>query len=112
VVQDTAPLGKKAHASPSVRKFARELGVDVTRVTGTGPKGRITQLDIQSFVKGVMSGAQAAPAASKAAAGGSGLSVLPWPSLEFRMSPSLMKRILPTSSNSARIPMPLWRSRA
>jgi pyruvate dehydrogenase E2 component (dihydrolipoamide acetyltransferase) len=83
VVEDTAPLGKKAHASPSVRKFARELGVDVTRVTGTGPKGRITQLDIQSFVKGVMSGAQAAPAASKAAAGGSGLSVLPWPSLDF-----------------------------
>ena len=83
VAEDTASLGKKAHASPSVRKFARELGVDVTRVTGTGPKGRITQLDIQSFVKGVMSGAQAAPAASKAAAGGSGLSVLPWPSLDF-----------------------------
>ncbi|MFN7848552.1 MAG: dihydrolipoyllysine-residue acetyltransferase, partial [Burkholderiales bacterium] len=83
VAENTASLGKKAHASPSVRKFARELGVDVTRVTGSGPKGRITQLDIQSFVKGVMSGAQAAPAASKAAAGGSGLSVLPWPSLDF-----------------------------
>jgi pyruvate dehydrogenase E2 component (dihydrolipoamide acetyltransferase) len=83
VAEDTAPLGKKAHASPSVRKFARELGVDVTRVTGTGPKGRITQLDIQSFVKGVMSGAQAVTAASKAATGGSGLSVLAWPSLDF-----------------------------
>jgi pyruvate dehydrogenase E2 component (dihydrolipoamide acetyltransferase) len=66
-----------------VRKFARELGVDISRVAGTGPKGRITQQDVQSFVKGVMSGAQAAPAAAKVAASGSGLSVLPWPSLDF-----------------------------
>jgi pyruvate dehydrogenase E2 component (dihydrolipoamide acetyltransferase) len=83
VAEDTAPLGKKAHASPSVRKFARELGVDVTRLTGTGPRGRITQEDVQGFVKGVMSGAQAAPAVAKAAASGSGMSVLPWPSLDF-----------------------------
>ncbi len=54
--------GKAAHASPSVRKFARELGVDVSRVPGTGPKGRITQEDVQGFVKGVMSGSTAAPA--------------------------------------------------
>jgi pyruvate dehydrogenase E2 component (dihydrolipoamide acetyltransferase) len=79
-----AVSGKAAHASPSVRKFARELGVDVGRVPGTGPKGRITQLDVQNFVKGVMSGAVASPAgASAPAGGGAGLNLLPWPSLDF-----------------------------
>ena len=69
---------KKAHASPSVRKFARELGVDVSRVTGSGPKGRILQSDVQSYVKQVMSG-QAAPAA-----GGLGtLNIPPWPKVDF-----------------------------
>ena len=52
--------GIKPHASPSVRRFARELGVDVTKVKGSGPKGRITQQDVQGFVKGVMSGASVA----------------------------------------------------
>jgi len=78
-----APAGdaSKAHASPSIRKFARELGVDLSRVPGTGPKNRITQLDVQNFVKGVM----AAPAAAPTKAGGSGvgLDLLPWPSLDF-----------------------------
>jgi pyruvate dehydrogenase E2 component (dihydrolipoamide acetyltransferase) len=74
----------KAHASPSVRKFARELGVDLNRVPGTGPKARILHSDVQSFVKGVMSGALAAPAAAPAAkGGGAGLDLLPWPSLDF-----------------------------
>jgi pyruvate dehydrogenase E2 component (dihydrolipoamide acetyltransferase) len=71
-----------SHASPSVRKFARELGVTVSRVKGTGPKGRITQADVTAFVKGVMS----APVASApAAAGGSGvgLDLLPWPKIDF-----------------------------
>ena len=77
--------GKLAHASPSIRKFARELGVDLARVGGSGPKGRITQEDVQNFVKGVMSGAVAAPNAPAAAKGGSGvgLDLLPWPSLDF-----------------------------
>ncbi|RDK11105.1 dihydrolipoyllysine-residue acetyltransferase [Cupriavidus lacunae] len=76
--------GKAAHASPSVRKFARELGVDVSRVPGTGPKGRITQEDVQSFVKGVMSGQTAAPAqAAAAGAGGGELGLLPWPKVDF-----------------------------
>ena len=74
--------GGQAHASPSVRRYARELGVDVAKVAGTGPKGRITQEDVQSFVKGVMSGATAAPAD-----GGTGqlgqLSLLPWPVVDF-----------------------------
>ncbi|WP_321941603.1 dihydrolipoyllysine-residue acetyltransferase [Paraburkholderia tropica] len=74
-----------SHASPSARKYARELGVDVSRVTGTGPKGRITQDDITAFVKGVMTGALAAPAAAAApaAGGGAGLNLLPWPKVDF-----------------------------
>jgi len=76
---------RPSHASPSVRKFARELGVDVARVTGTGPKGRITQDDVTAFVKGVMTGALAAPASAAAApaAGGAGLNLLPWPKVDF-----------------------------
>ncbi|MDR5792674.1 dihydrolipoyllysine-residue acetyltransferase [Caballeronia sp. LZ008] len=73
-----------SHASPSVRKFARELGVDVSRVRGTGPKNRITQQDITAFVKGVMSGQGAAPAAAAPAGGGGGeLGLLPWPKIDF-----------------------------
>ncbi|WP_455280659.1 dihydrolipoyllysine-residue acetyltransferase [Cupriavidus necator] len=76
--------GKAAHASPSVRKFARELGVDVSRVPGSGPKGRITQEDVQQYVKGVMSGQAAAPAQAAAAGGGGGeLGLLPWPKVDF-----------------------------
>jgi pyruvate dehydrogenase E2 component (dihydrolipoamide acetyltransferase) len=76
---------RASHASPSVRKFARDLGVDVGRVTGTGPKGRITQDDVTAFVKGVMTGALAAPAAAAApaAGGGAGLNLLPWPKVDF-----------------------------
>jgi pyruvate dehydrogenase E2 component (dihydrolipoamide acetyltransferase) len=51
-----APSGKLPHASPSMRKFARELGVPLAEVKGSGPKGRITQADVQGFVKGVMAG--------------------------------------------------------
>ncbi|MEK6297470.1 MAG: dihydrolipoyllysine-residue acetyltransferase, partial [Paraburkholderia tropica] len=74
---------RPSHASPSVRKFARELGVDVARVAGSGPKGRITQADITAFVKGVMSGQTAAPAAAAAPANGAGLNLLPWPKVDF-----------------------------
>jgi pyruvate dehydrogenase E2 component (dihydrolipoamide acetyltransferase) len=67
------PIGEagfaRAHASPSVRKFARELGVDLGRVRGTGQKGRITAEDLKGFVKAVMSGGAAARATG--AAGGS-----------------------------------------
>ena len=71
----------KPHASPSVRKFARELGVDLPRVQGSGPKGRILHTDVQAFVKGALSGA-AAPAAAK---GGGALPFnLPaWPEVDF-----------------------------
>ena len=72
----------KAHASPSIRKFARELGVDLGRVKPTGPKNRVMLEDVQSFVKGVMS---APPAAAPAAGGGDGaaLGLLPWPKVDF-----------------------------
>ena len=59
-----APSGNLPHASPSVRKFARELGVPLEEVKGTGPKGRITQEDVQSFTKAVMSGAASTKAAA------------------------------------------------
>ena len=62
-----APL---PHASPSIRKFARELGVDLTRVQGSGPKGRIQKEDVQAYVKGALTGK---PAAAPAAKGGGGL---------------------------------------
>ncbi|HDR9203065.1 TPA: dihydrolipoyllysine-residue acetyltransferase [Burkholderia vietnamiensis] len=80
-----APSGeyRASHASPSVRKFARELGVDVARVSGSGPKGRITKDDITGFVKGVMSGQRAAPGAAAAPAGGGELNLLPWPKVDF-----------------------------
>ena len=74
--------GIKPHASPSVRRFARELGVDVAKVKGSGPKGRITQQDVQAFVKGVMTGASA-PSAPAAASAGTGLNLLPWPQVDF-----------------------------
>ena len=71
-----------SHASPSVRKYARELGVDVTKVTGTGPKGRVTQDDVQGYVKNIMTGQAASPAGSQVQAGG-GLNLLPWPKVDF-----------------------------
>jgi pyruvate dehydrogenase E2 component (dihydrolipoamide acetyltransferase) len=82
-VAAAAPAAEgKAHASPSIRKFARELGVDLTRVPGTAPKGRISQQDVQNFVKGVMAGGAAVPAGA-GGAGIGGISLLPWPSLDF-----------------------------
>ncbi len=72
-------------ASPSVRKFARELGVPLNEVKGTGPKGRISLEDVQSFSKAVMSGDIRTQAQSqKAPAGdGAGLGLIPWPKVDF-----------------------------
>jgi len=74
------------HASPSVRKFARELGVPLDEIKGTGAKGRITQEDVQAFTKSVMAGAaQTRAQAAKAPAGGDGaaLGLIPWPKVDF-----------------------------
>jgi pyruvate dehydrogenase E2 component (dihydrolipoamide acetyltransferase) len=70
--------GIKSHASPSVRKYARELGVNISLVKGTGPKGRITQEDIKQFIKGVMSGQP-----SQTTNSGTSLGLLPWPKIDF-----------------------------
>jgi pyruvate dehydrogenase E2 component (dihydrolipoamide acetyltransferase) len=69
------------HASPSIRKFARELGVDLARVQGSGPKGRILKEDVQGFVKGALAGKPVAGAPQ--ARGGAGLDLLPWPEVDF-----------------------------
>ena len=83
-----APQGSLPHASPSVRKFARELGVPLAELKGTGLKGRITQDDVQGFTKSVMAGdirtqAQVAKAPAAAGGGGVGLDLLPWPKVDF-----------------------------
>ena len=86
----SAPIGLP-HASPSVRKYARELGVPLNEVKGSGLKGRITDADVQSFTRSVMSGATqtiAAQAQSKGTAAGSGndgagLGLIPWPKVDF-----------------------------
>ncbi len=71
----------KPHASPSVRKFARELGVDLARVKGSGPNGRILHSDVQAYVKGALS---AVPAPAQAAKGGALPFNLPaWPDVDF-----------------------------
>jgi pyruvate dehydrogenase E2 component (dihydrolipoamide acetyltransferase) len=88
----TAPVkAGLPHASPSVRKFARELGVPLEEVKGSGAKGRITAEDVQSFTRAVMSGsaqtrASAAAQGSKAGASGAdgaGLGLIPWPKVDF-----------------------------
>ena len=72
---------KVPYASPAVRLFARELGVDLGRVKGSERGGRITREDVQKFVKGVMQGGGAMAAAP--VAGGGGLNLLPWPKVDF-----------------------------
>ena len=84
--QPTATLsGDLPHASPSVRKFARELGVPLNEVKGSGPKGRISQEDVQAFSRAVMTGETRTQAqAAKAPAGdGAGLGLIPWPKVDF-----------------------------
>ncbi len=73
--------GVLPHASPSVRKFARELGVDLSQVAGSGPKGRITVEDVRGFVKGALAGGSTSKAA--AANDGAGLGLIPWPKVDF-----------------------------
>jgi pyruvate dehydrogenase E2 component (dihydrolipoamide acetyltransferase) len=87
--QPSAPTGALPHASPSVRKFARELGVPLEEVKGSGAKGRITEQDVQAFTKAVMTGAvttkASAAKAPAAASGGDGaaLGLIPWPKVDF-----------------------------
>src|SRR2546427_8911025 len=70
-----------AHASPSVRAFARTLGVPLSKVKGSGPKTRTLQEDVQNYVKQAIGGVPAGP--PTAAAGGTALGLLPWPQVDF-----------------------------
>lgn len=90
----SAPAGL-SHASPSVRKFARELGVALDKVPGSGPKGRITHVDIQNYVKGALSRVDQ-PAASTGSSGSmGGLDVLPWPQVDFAKYGPIERQPLP-----------------
>ncbi|MGQ3052603.1 MAG: dihydrolipoyllysine-residue acetyltransferase [Roseateles sp.] len=98
--QPVAPTGKLPHASPTIRKLARELGVPLEEVKGSGAKGRIVESDVQGFVKAVMSGAvqtaaqKAVAPAPAAGGGGSGLSVLAWPKVDFEKFGSVERKEL------------------
>jgi pyruvate dehydrogenase E2 component (dihydrolipoamide acetyltransferase) len=75
--------GNAPYASPAVRAFARELGVDVAQVKGSGRGGRIQREDVSGYVKQVMTSGAAPSAGGAAAGGGNGLSLLPWPKVDF-----------------------------
>ena len=79
------PIGSKVHASPSVRAYARELGIDLSKVAASGPKGRIVKEDLTKYVKGVLTGAISGPVASAGGgiSGGGTLDLLPWPKVDF-----------------------------
>jgi len=74
---------KVPYASPAVRLFARELGVDLARVAGSARGGRISKEDVQQFVKSALQGGAAVGAAGAATGGGNGLNLLPWPKIDF-----------------------------
>jgi pyruvate dehydrogenase E2 component (dihydrolipoamide acetyltransferase) len=71
-------MGAASHASPSVRAFARKLGVEIDKVSGTGPKGRIQQTDVEAAIKAVMSGQSSAPGQAT-----SGTGIPPVPVIDF-----------------------------
>ncbi len=73
----------KPHASPSVRRFARELGVDLSLVRGSGPKQRILHDDVREWVKGVVAQAGAPAAGAAPSGGGAALGLIPWPQIDF-----------------------------
>jgi pyruvate dehydrogenase E2 component (dihydrolipoamide acetyltransferase) len=78
---DAVMPGKVPYASPAVRMFARELGVDLSRVQGSERGGRISKEDVQKFVKGALQGG--AGTGATGAGGGGGLNLLPWPKVDF-----------------------------
>ena len=80
--ESDVPLRNLPHASPSVRRFARELGVNLAQVTGSGPKNRITADDVRGYVKQALATGGASPVGSALPAG-EGFSVLGWPKVDF-----------------------------
>ncbi|MEO6076618.1 MAG: dihydrolipoyllysine-residue acetyltransferase [Dokdonella sp.] len=77
---DTVMPDRVPHASPGVRMIARELGVDLFKVTGTERKGRISRTDVRAYVKQALS---SSPATAAPGATGAGLNLLPWPKMDF-----------------------------
>jgi pyruvate dehydrogenase E2 component (dihydrolipoamide acetyltransferase) len=75
------PLGSNVHAAPSVRAYARQLGVDLCKVLPSGSNGRIVHNDVAAYIKNVLRQTSATPAATLN--GGSGLDLLPWPKVDF-----------------------------
>jgi len=97
----TTLQGNLPHASPSVRKFARELGVPLAEVRASGPKGRITEVDVQAFTRSVMAGAIQTLAAavqmkaSGASSDGAALGLIPWPKVDFSKYGAVDRKDLP-----------------
>ena len=92
VKAEVSSVALASHASPTVRKYARELGADVTQVKGSGPKGRITQEDVQSYIKGILSGQSNSVSATNPT--GNGLQLLPWPKVDFKKFGEIQTRPL------------------
>jgi pyruvate dehydrogenase E2 component (dihydrolipoamide acetyltransferase) len=81
--EPSEPRSGSAHASPSVRRYARELGADISRIAGSGPKGRILESDVQAFIKRALGSDAAREPSTAAAPRGGALDLLPWPTLDF-----------------------------
>ena len=92
-VEEVSSHPNTSHASPSVRKYARELGADISMVKGSGLKGRITQEDVQNFIKGILSGQSTQTSGNSGAVGG-GLQLLPWPKIDFKKFGEIQTRPL------------------
>jgi len=92
VKAEVSSVASASHASPSVRKYARDLGADVTQVKGSGPKGRITQEDVQAYIKSILSGQTTT--VSSTATSGNGLQLLPWPKVDFKKFGEIQTRPL------------------
>lgn len=105
---------KKAHASPSVRRFARELGADVSLITGSGPKGRILKEDVQAFVKQALSGVGVAGGQGKGTPAAGGAGIPPIPAIDFsqfgpveRIELSRIKKLTASNLHRAWLNIPL-----
>ena len=80
---DVTSAKSYAHATPVIRRLAREFGVNLDKVKGTGRKGRILKEDVQAYVKAAVKALESGAASATGAANGAGLGLLPWPKVDF-----------------------------